>query len=159
MRSFLDSHHEKGAGFVSALCCGLIVASLALASPAFAAGGGGGGEGEAEAEAEEARAAELAGAVEEPAQAAVLEVAALALAAVEPERAPGAARERALAVEQAAAALERAAVAAGASFARSKTSLGRRFRRTSRPAILAWSGMRSTRSAWSGTAACCPIRT
>ena len=52
-------------------------------------------------EAEEARAAELAGAVEEPAQAAVLEVAALALAAVEPERAPGAARERALAVEQA----------------------------------------------------------
>ena len=114
-----------------------------------------------EGEAEEARAAELAGAVEEPAQAAVLEVAALALAAVEPERAPGAARERALAlaVEQAAAARERAAVAAGASFARSKTSLGRRSRRTSRPAILAWSGMRSTRSAWSGTAACFPTLT
>jgi tetratricopeptide (TPR) repeat protein len=42
MRSFLNRDHEKGAGFVSALCCGLIVASLALASPAFAAGGGGG---------------------------------------------------------------------------------------------------------------------
>ena len=37
-----------------------------------------------EGEVEEARAAELAGAVEEPAQAAVLEEAALALAAVEP---------------------------------------------------------------------------
>ena len=50
---------------------------------------------------------------EEPAQAAVLEVAALALAAVEPERAPGAARERALALEvELAVARERAAVAA-----------------------------------------------
>jgi tetratricopeptide (TPR) repeat protein len=43
MRAFLRSHDEKGHGLASALCCGLIAASLALASPAFAAGGGGGG--------------------------------------------------------------------------------------------------------------------
>ena len=38
MRTFLGSHHEKGHSLSRALCCGLIVASLALASPAFAAG-------------------------------------------------------------------------------------------------------------------------
>src|SRR5208282_5171943 len=45
MRAFLQSHHEKGHSFASALCCALIAASLALASPAFAAGGGAGGGG------------------------------------------------------------------------------------------------------------------
>jgi hypothetical protein len=38
MRAFPESDGQKGCGFVSALCCGLLVASLALASPAFAAG-------------------------------------------------------------------------------------------------------------------------
>ena len=45
MRAFLGSHHEKGHSLASALCCGLIAASLAFASPAFAAGAGGGGGG------------------------------------------------------------------------------------------------------------------
>ncbi len=45
MRAFLRSHHEKGHSLASALCCGLIAATLALASPAFAAGGGAGGGG------------------------------------------------------------------------------------------------------------------
>jgi tetratricopeptide (TPR) repeat protein len=45
MRAFLRSYHEKGHSFVSALCGGLIVVSLALASPALAAGGGAGGGG------------------------------------------------------------------------------------------------------------------
>ncbi len=35
----------KECSFVTALCCGLLVAALALASTAFAAGGGGGGAG------------------------------------------------------------------------------------------------------------------
>ena len=42
MRAFLQFDRQKGRGFVSALCSGLLIASLALASPAFAAGGGGG---------------------------------------------------------------------------------------------------------------------
>ena len=45
MRAFLEFDRQKGRGFVSMLCCGLVAASLALASPAFAAGGGGGGGG------------------------------------------------------------------------------------------------------------------
>ena len=45
MRTSLKAHHENRGSFVSAVCCGLIVASLALASPALAAGGGGGGGG------------------------------------------------------------------------------------------------------------------
>jgi tetratricopeptide (TPR) repeat protein len=45
MRTFLRSHHESRGSFVSALCCGLIVASLALATPVSAAGGGAGGGG------------------------------------------------------------------------------------------------------------------
>jgi tetratricopeptide (TPR) repeat protein len=45
MRTFLKSHDDSPGGFVSALCCGLIVAGLALASPALAAGGGAGGGG------------------------------------------------------------------------------------------------------------------
>src|ERR1700691_5514831 len=45
MRSILNSHHESRGSFVSALCCGLIVASLALATPVSAAGGGAGGGG------------------------------------------------------------------------------------------------------------------
>jgi tetratricopeptide (TPR) repeat protein len=45
MRAFLQFDRKKGGGFVSMLCSGLLVASLALASPAFAAGGGGGGGG------------------------------------------------------------------------------------------------------------------
>ena len=36
---------KRAMSFASALCCGLIVVSLALASPAFAAGGGAGGGG------------------------------------------------------------------------------------------------------------------
>ena len=43
MGAFLQFDRQKGHTFVSALCCGLLAASLALASPAFAAGGGGGG--------------------------------------------------------------------------------------------------------------------
>ena len=39
MRAFLQFDRQKGRGFVSALCSGLLVAILALASPAFAAGG------------------------------------------------------------------------------------------------------------------------
>ena len=45
MRAFLQFDRQKAGGFVSALCSGLLVAGLALASPAFAAGGGGGGGG------------------------------------------------------------------------------------------------------------------
>src|SRR5580658_9669403 len=45
MRAFLRSCHERGHSFASALCGGLIVVSLALASPALAAGGGAGGGG------------------------------------------------------------------------------------------------------------------
>jgi tetratricopeptide (TPR) repeat protein len=45
MRAFLRSHDKNGGSLVSALCCGLIVASLALTSPALAAGGGAGGGG------------------------------------------------------------------------------------------------------------------
>ena len=45
MRTILNSHHESRGSFVSALCCGLIVASLALATPVSAAGGGAGGGG------------------------------------------------------------------------------------------------------------------
>src|SRR5271166_4568992 len=60
MPSFLNPRHEIGASFVSALCCGLIVASLALATPAFAAGGGAGGAAvEAEARAEARAAAQV----------------------------------------------------------------------------------------------------
>ena len=43
MRAFPGFDRQKARGFVSALCCGLLAASLALASPAFAAGGGGRG--------------------------------------------------------------------------------------------------------------------
>jgi tetratricopeptide (TPR) repeat protein len=45
MRAFLPSYRGKGCGFISALCGGFVVVSMALASPAFAAGGGGGGGG------------------------------------------------------------------------------------------------------------------
>ena len=46
MRAFPRIRSPKAArGFVSALCSGLLAASLALASPAYAAGGGGGGGG------------------------------------------------------------------------------------------------------------------
>ena len=45
MRAFPQIDRQKGHSFVSALCCGLIVASLALVSPALAAGGGAGGGG------------------------------------------------------------------------------------------------------------------
>jgi tetratricopeptide (TPR) repeat protein len=45
MRAFPGFPRQKPRGFVSALCCGLLAASLALASPAHAAGGGGGGGG------------------------------------------------------------------------------------------------------------------
>jgi Flp pilus assembly protein TadD len=38
MRAFLRSYHEKTYGFVGTLCGGFIVASLAFAAPAFAAG-------------------------------------------------------------------------------------------------------------------------
>jgi len=43
MRAFAEFNRQKARGFVSALCGGLLVASLAFASPALAAGGGGGG--------------------------------------------------------------------------------------------------------------------
>ena len=42
MRAFLQIDRQKSRGFASALCSGLLVAGLALASAAFAAGGGGG---------------------------------------------------------------------------------------------------------------------
>jgi tetratricopeptide (TPR) repeat protein len=45
MRAFPGFDRQKARGFVSALWCGLLAASLALASPAYAAGGGGGGGG------------------------------------------------------------------------------------------------------------------
>jgi tetratricopeptide (TPR) repeat protein len=45
MRAFLRPDDKNGGSLVSALCCGLIVASLALTSPALAAGGGAGGGG------------------------------------------------------------------------------------------------------------------
>jgi tetratricopeptide (TPR) repeat protein len=45
MIAFPGFDRHKRHGFVSARCCGLMVASLALASPAYAAGGGGGGAG------------------------------------------------------------------------------------------------------------------
>jgi len=38
MRAFLRSYHEKTYSFVGTLCGGFIVASLAFAAPAFAAG-------------------------------------------------------------------------------------------------------------------------
>ena len=47
MRAFPGFDRPKTRGFVSALCSGLLAASLALASPAYAAGGGGGGGGAA----------------------------------------------------------------------------------------------------------------
>src|SRR5579863_5790856 len=46
MRACVHFDRRQSRGFVSALACGLLAASLALASPAFAAGGGGGGGGE-----------------------------------------------------------------------------------------------------------------
>jgi predicted Zn-dependent protease len=39
MRAFPGFDRQRTRGFVSALCCGLLTASLALASPALAAGG------------------------------------------------------------------------------------------------------------------------
>ena len=45
MRAFPGFDRQKTRDFVSALCSGLLAASLALASPAYAAGGGGGGGG------------------------------------------------------------------------------------------------------------------
>jgi hypothetical protein len=45
MRAFPGFDRQRTRGFVSALCCGLLTASLALASPTYAAGGGGGGGG------------------------------------------------------------------------------------------------------------------
>src|ERR1700678_1261983 len=45
MGAFPEFDRQKARGFVSALCCGLLAASLALASGAYAAGGGGGGGG------------------------------------------------------------------------------------------------------------------
>src|ERR1700678_4439373 len=45
MRAFPGFDRQKARGFVSALRCGLLAASLALASPAYAAGGGSGGGG------------------------------------------------------------------------------------------------------------------
>ena len=45
MRAFPGFDRQKARGFVSALCCGLLAASLALASGAYAAGGGGSGGG------------------------------------------------------------------------------------------------------------------
>ena len=38
MRAFVRSYHEKTYSFVGTLCGGFIVASLAFAAPAFAAG-------------------------------------------------------------------------------------------------------------------------
>ncbi len=46
MRAFLQSHHEKGGGHASAIRYGFLVASLALAAPAFAAGGDSSGSGD-----------------------------------------------------------------------------------------------------------------
>jgi hypothetical protein len=43
MGPFPQFDRQKGRGSVSALCCGLLVANLALALPAFAADSGGGG--------------------------------------------------------------------------------------------------------------------
>jgi hypothetical protein len=40
MRPFPGFDRQKARGFVSVLCCGLLAASFALASPADAAGGG-----------------------------------------------------------------------------------------------------------------------
>src|SRR5580700_5556541 len=45
MVAFPEFDSQKARGFVSALCCGLLAASLALASGAYAAGGGGSGGG------------------------------------------------------------------------------------------------------------------
>jgi tetratricopeptide (TPR) repeat protein len=45
MGAFPEFDRQKARGFVSALCCGLLAASLALASGAYAAGGGGSGGG------------------------------------------------------------------------------------------------------------------
>ena len=45
MCAFPGFDRQKTRGFVSALCSGLLAASLALASPAYAAGGGSGGGG------------------------------------------------------------------------------------------------------------------
>jgi len=45
MRAFLEFDRQKSRGLALALCSGLLVTSLALASGAFAAGGGGGGGG------------------------------------------------------------------------------------------------------------------
>ena len=45
MRAFLEFDRQKSRGLALALCSGLLVTSLALASAAFAAGGGGGGGG------------------------------------------------------------------------------------------------------------------
>ncbi len=45
MRALLRLHHEKGGGLASVICYGFIVASLAFAAPAFAAGGDSGGSG------------------------------------------------------------------------------------------------------------------
>ena len=45
MRASLQFDHHKARGLGSALCTGVLVASLAFASSSFAAGGGGGGGG------------------------------------------------------------------------------------------------------------------
>ena len=45
MRAFPGFDRQKTRDFLSALCSALLAASLALASPAYAAGGGGGGAG------------------------------------------------------------------------------------------------------------------
>src|ERR1700722_7278735 len=45
MRAFPEFDRQKTRDFVSALCSGLLAASLVLASPAYAAGAGGGGGG------------------------------------------------------------------------------------------------------------------
>ncbi len=121
MRAFVQADRQKSRGFVSALACGLLAASLALASPAFAAGGGGGGGGAAEA----ARALEAAR-VEEPAA---------AQGPAQEAQAPGA-----LAAE----APERVAEAA---VSIAMPNLARRFPRTSRFAIPARSGTGSITSA------------
>ena len=46
MRAFVRSYHEKTYSFVGTLCGGFIVASLAFAAPAFAAGDDDSGSGQ-----------------------------------------------------------------------------------------------------------------
>ena len=112
----------------------------------------------------EAAEQELAGVAQEP------EAAEQGLAAVAPEPALAAVRELALELEpepelaqavarERAQAVARERAAAEGPIPTSKTRPGRRSRRTSRHVPQAWSGIRSTRSASSGTAACFPTLT